>query len=285
MGLVDILFGDDFGDWQCIVIEGSCLDVLQQLPNEFIDLTVIDPPYESLSRHRARGTTTRLKNSKASSNAWFKTFPNTSYWTLFKMLKLVHKKNTHCYVFCDSETEHVILSGVNPYDDKLNTALQVYRDDRTVTCLHGAPSVEFGRAWPPLTWVKTKEKARATGGGTLCNNDVRTGMGYHWRRAEERILFLEKGKRKLNNLGWANVLVGPRAGKSDYPTAKPRYLIKKLIENSSQPGDIVLDCFAGSGVTGRAAISCGRRAILIDIDTTWMQEHPPVAGTIFIREG
>lgn len=38
---------------------------LRLLANESVDLVITDPPYESLEKHRAVGTTTRLKNSKA----------------------------------------------------------------------------------------------------------------------------------------------------------------------------------------------------------------------------
>ena len=45
---------------------------LQDQPSESIDLLITDPAYESLEKHRAVGTTTRLKHSKASSNDWSK---------------------------------------------------------------------------------------------------------------------------------------------------------------------------------------------------------------------
>ena len=47
---------------------------LQSLPDASVDLVITDPPYESLEKYRAIGTTTRLSHSKASSNDWFKIF-------------------------------------------------------------------------------------------------------------------------------------------------------------------------------------------------------------------
>lgn len=86
------------------------------------------------------------------------------------------------------------------------------------------------------------------------------GMGYHYRASHEVILFLEKGKRKLHNTNIPDVLRIPRISKrSAYPTEKPVALLKTLIENSSEPGSLVLDPFMGSGSTGAAALSCGRR--------------------------
>lgn len=258
-------------DFSCLVIKGDCRDIAFALPAESIDLTIMDPAYESLERHRARGTTTRLKESKASSNKWFKTFPNADYYGLLKQLHVAHKDDTHCYIFCDSETEHVILSGYNP-----QTSVS-YRDE------YDLPPTGPWKAWPPLTWVKTKLGCAPVEPEQLEGGSIRAGLGYHWRRAEERILFLEKGKRKLNNLGWPNVLCGPRAGKDCFPTEKPMAVMHKLIRNSTAPGDIVLDLFAGSGNTGRAALACDRRAVLVDIDISWIQKHP--VGLLEYAEG
>ena len=65
---------------------------------------ITDPPYESLEKHRAIGTTTRLKHSKASSNDWFTVFPNARFGELFAEAFRVLKRNTHLYLFCDAET-------------------------------------------------------------------------------------------------------------------------------------------------------------------------------------
>jgi site-specific DNA-methyltransferase (adenine-specific) len=80
---------------------------LSQLPPESVDLVVTDPPYESLEKHRRRGSTTRLKHSKASSNDWFEIFPNARFPELFVQLYRVLKRNSHLYLFCDQETMFV----------------------------------------------------------------------------------------------------------------------------------------------------------------------------------
>ena len=54
----------------------DAVEWLRELADASVDLIVTDPPYESLEKHRAVGTTTRLKHSKASSNDWFDIFPN-----------------------------------------------------------------------------------------------------------------------------------------------------------------------------------------------------------------
>jgi site-specific DNA-methyltransferase (adenine-specific) len=81
---------------------------LRALPSESVDLVITDPPYESLEKHRAIGTTTRLKHSKASSNDWFRIFPNARFPELFKEVHRVLARDRHFYLFSDAETMFVV---------------------------------------------------------------------------------------------------------------------------------------------------------------------------------
>ncbi|WP_395852217.1 hypothetical protein [Cystobacter fuscus] len=80
---------------------------LRALSSSSVDLALTDPPYESLEKHRAVGTTTRLKHSKASSNDWFLIFPNARFPELFAELYRVLKQNPHLYLFCDPKTAFI----------------------------------------------------------------------------------------------------------------------------------------------------------------------------------
>jgi site-specific DNA-methyltransferase (adenine-specific) len=82
----------------------DAVEWLRGLPGESVDLLVTDPAYESLEKHRAIGTTTRLKHSKASSNDWFTVFPNARFGELFAEIHRVLRPDTHFYLFCDAET-------------------------------------------------------------------------------------------------------------------------------------------------------------------------------------
>ena len=77
---------------------------LDGLDASSVDLLITDPPYESLEKHRAIGTTTRLKQSKASSNLWFTIFPNSRLPELFQAAFRVLRRNSHLYLFCDPDT-------------------------------------------------------------------------------------------------------------------------------------------------------------------------------------
>ncbi|MGX9419226.1 DNA-methyltransferase [Vibrio sp. WJH972] len=92
-------------------IDVSNLDAitwLRTIESNSVDLVITDPPYESLEKHRKIGTTTRLKNSKSSSNQWFDIFPNERFEELVSEIYRVMKKNCHFYLFCDQETMFVI---------------------------------------------------------------------------------------------------------------------------------------------------------------------------------
>lgn len=54
--------------------------------------------------------------------------------------------------------------------------------------------------------------------------------------------------------------------RTDYPTQKPQSLLERIIEASSNPGEIVFDCFMGSGTTQAVALQMGRRFIGADIN-------------------
>lgn len=55
-------------------------------------------------------------------------------------------------------------------------------------------------------------------------------------------------------------------GNKKHPTEKPVELIKILIENSSEEGNVVMDCFMGSCSTGIACINTNRKFVGIEID-------------------
>jgi site-specific DNA-methyltransferase (adenine-specific) len=199
---------------------------LQTLPSQSVDLLITDPAYESLEKHRAVGTTTRLKHSKSSSNDWFQVFPNARFAELFQQAYRVLKRDTHLYLFCDAETMFV-----------------------------AKPEAERAgfKFWKPLVWDKAT-----------------IGMGYHYRARYELILFFEKGKRRLNDLGVADVITAPRI-RGGYPAEKPPEVSEVLVGQSSEPGEVVADPFMGSGSVGVAALRLGRRFVGNDINPDAVQ--------------
>lgn len=66
---------------------------------------------------------------------------------------------------------------------------------------------------------------------------------------------------------WTDIppVQGQANERMDYPTQKPEALLERIIEASSNEGDLVLDCFCGSGTTAAAAEKLGRRWITCDL--------------------
>ncbi|WP_305817516.1 DNA-methyltransferase [Photobacterium leiognathi] len=188
---------------------------LQSLPDNSVNLLITDPPYESLEKHRSKGTTTRLSHSKSSSNDWFAIFQNARFGELFAEIYRVLAPNSHFYLMCDQETMFI----AKPIAEQAGF-----------------------KFWKPIVWDKEA-----------------IGMGYHYRARCEFILFFEKGKRKLNNFSIPDVLNVKRIYRG-YPTEKPVPLMQILIEQSSQPGEVVCDPFFGSGAVLKAAQLTDRQA-------------------------
>ena len=72
-------------------------------------------------------------------------------------------------------------------------------------------------------------------------------------------------KGKLPTDTWWHTIVGTNSReKTGYPTQKPIGILERIVRASSDPGDLVLDFFAGSGTTGQACLNLNRRFILCD---------------------
>ena len=117
---------------------------------------------------------------------------------------------------------------------------------------------------------------------TLVWDKMAMGMGYHYRAQTERVMFLEKGRRQLANLGVPDIIRAKRLrGDGVYPTEKPVELLTTLIEQSSDKGELVLDPFMGSGSTGRSALLVGRRFLGGDVEPRSLE----MAGAAMNRIG
>jgi site-specific DNA-methyltransferase (adenine-specific) len=71
------------------------------------------------------------------------------------------------------------------------------------------------------------------------------------------------------NVIYAGRCVGEE--RTDHPTQKPLEVVQPLILRHSNPNDLILDPYMGSGTTLRAAKNCGRRAIGIELDEHWCE--------------
>jgi len=102
----------------------------------------------------------------------------------------------------------------------------------------------------------------------------------------------ERGKTPTDT--WWNTIVSPNGKeKTGYPTQKPLAIINRIIKVHTNPGDRVLDFFAGSGTIGESAARLGRHAVLVDnnsaaievmakrlafAETKWVGVMPPLVA-------
>jgi site-specific DNA-methyltransferase (adenine-specific) len=75
---------------------------------------------------------------------------------------------------------------------------------------------------------------------------------------------------------WHTIVPTNGKEKTGYPTQKPLGVLERIIRVHTEPGDVVLDFFAGSGTTGEAAARHGRGFVLVD-------DHPEAISTMARR--
>lgn len=116
-----------------------------------------------------------------------------------------------------------------------------------------AAGLEYKRA---CVWIKPDGAPQFTGD--------RPGMGY-----ETIVALHPPGRSRWNGGGQHGVFTFPTDQRGDplrHPTQKPLRLMRSLIALFSDPGELILDAFAGAGTTLIAAKAIGRRAIGIELD-------------------
>ncbi len=98
--------------------------------------------------------------------------------------------------------------------------------------------------------------------------------------------YLDELEGKALSTLWTDIFpVNSQASeRGDYPTQKPEALLERIISVSSNPGDLVLDCFIGSGTTAAVAQKLGRRWIGCDINKGAIQTTAKRLQTIILDQ-
>lgn len=105
-------------------------------------------------------------------------------------------------------------------------------------------------------WVKPDAAPQFTGD--------RPGTGW-----ESVLILHRKGRKRWNGGGHHATWIHGVERNNEHPTQKPLALVRKWVRDFTDPGEVILDPFAGSGTTGIAAIKEGRRAILVERDPAY----------------
>ncbi len=250
------------------VLLGDNLQVLQQLPSACVQLIYIDPPFNTgklqqrtqlRTRRSANGDRTgfqgrRYETVSVGTQAFGDVFDDFLAF-LEPRLREAHRVLAPAgtlYFHIDYREVHyckVLLDQIFGRSNFLNEIIWAYD--------YGARAT---KRWPAkhdniLMYVKDAKR-------------------YHFDTAAvARIAYMapalvgpEKAARgKLPTDTWWHTIVSPTGKeKTGYPTQKPLGVLRRILQASSRPGDLVLDFFAGSGTTGAAALELGRSFLLVD---------------------
>lgn len=213
-----------------VVHLGDCLAGLRTLADDSVDVCVTDPPYEAEAHTKGR----RVKVSErevVSAELPFAAITEAEREVV--SAELVRLTRRWILVFC-----------------------QIEATSRWSRCLVAA-GAQYIRT---LIWVKPDGQPQLTGD--------RPGMGY-----ESIVVAHRPGRKRWNGGGRTGVLThnkGDGMGRPNpHPTTKPIALMRELVSLFSEPSELVLDPFAGSGTTGVACKMLGRRFIGWELNPTY----------------
>ncbi len=275
-------YGEPTDGWMNKIFWGDNLQVMSHLLKEYrgkVDLIYIDPPFDSKADYKKK---VKLKKTiKATAENDLTAFEEKQYgdiWTSDEYLQFMYERlvllrellsdTGVIYLHCDWHRAHQIrcvmdeVFGINRF---VNEVIWHYS----------------GAGVPKGCWAKRHDNLllySKTEHYTFNADEVRTEYAAttleRFSHAINNVRGgIDFGPQELNPLGKypEDVLDVSIEAPSDnrrtgYPTQKPEALLEKLIKASSNPGDIIFDCFMGSGTTQKVAMGLGRRFIGADIN-------------------
>ena len=254
-----------------VIIEGENLDILRNLPDASIPLIYIDPPFNT-GKKQAQ-TRLRTERSDDGDRVGFKgqrylttKLATRAYddarddWLAFMEARLIEAHrlltpNGSIYVHIDYREAHyckLLLDAIFGRESFINEIIWAYD--------YGARTTKRWPAKHDTILFYAKNPADYVFNANDVDREPYMAPG---------LVGPEKAARgKLPTDVWWHTIVSPGGReRTGYPTQKPLGVLRRIIAASSNPGDVVLDFFAGSGTTGFAAHELGRDFVLID-------EHP-----------
>jgi site-specific DNA-methyltransferase (adenine-specific) len=246
------------------------LPVLQSLPSESIDLIYIDPPFNT-GKTQAR---TQIKTVRSEDASGDRTgFQGKRYETL----KIGSKSYTDLFDDYLAFLEPRLVEAQRVL--KPNGSLFFHIDYREVhyckillDCIFGRDSFLNEIIWAYDYGARTKKKWPPKHDNILWY--AKDPRHYIFNVDEiERIPYMAPGlvgpekaaRGKLPTDTWFLTIVPTNSKeKTGYPTQKPVSVLRRIIAASSNPGDLVMDFFAGSGTVGEICLNLGRQFLLVD---------------------
>ena len=290
-------YGEEVDGWRNKIYWGDNLQVTSHLLKTYrgkVNLIYIDPPFDSKADYKKR---IELKGNKVENDRTsFEEKQYTDIWTNDEYLQFMYERlilmrelladNGSIYLHCDPDTSHylkVMMDAIFGYNKFKNEIIWAY--NRFSRRGDGFPSMH-----DTILFYAKSEEMRFNPQYTASRQQTRYEKGYHTvvDQGERKLLVYDEEKLKKANLdlskyhkivltettapvlgnNWTDIpIINPRAAERlGYPTQKPVALLSRIINTSSNPGDIVFDCFMGSGTTQAVAMKLGRRFIGADIN-------------------
>lgn len=286
-------YGKEQNGWINKLFWGDNLQVMSHLLKEFrgqIDLIYIDPPFDSKADYK-RKIEVKGVGKTVSDSSSFEEKQYGDIWTNDEYLQFMYERfilmrellsEKGCiYVHCDWHKVHHLrclldeVFGTGNFVNEIvwhyadymqgNATTSLPRKHDTILFYSKTPKYYYSRVKVPLdkpvkrnrvVWngkTKSLEVARDENGKIIYDEFTDRFLDSVW---EEDVL----------NIGQTSVTRKTSSENLNYPTQKPKRILELIIEASSQPGDIVFDCFMGSGTTQAVAMKLGRRFIGADIN-------------------
>jgi modification methylase len=229
------------------ILIGDCIELMKSLPDKCVDLVFADPPYNmQLGGDLWRPNMTKVD---AVDDAWDK-FSSFDAYDSFTRAWLTQARR----VLKDSGTLWVIGSYHNIYrvgSILMDLGYWILND---VAWVKGNPTPQmrgtrFCNAHETLLWAKKSPKQTKY---TFHYKALKAGNDDKQMRSDWYLPICSGGERETVN------------GKKAHTTQKPEALLHRVIASTSNPGDIVLDPFCGTGTTAAVAKRLGRNFITID---------------------
>ena len=283
------IHGEEVDGWRNKLYWGDNLQVMSHLLMEFrgkIDLICIDPPFDSKIEYKKK---IKVKGSATQSN--YTAFEEKQYndiWTNDEYLQFIYErvilirellsKNGVFCIHCDWHKSHYLRAvldevfGANGfvneivwyYYNKMQGNINRFASNHDVILVYSNSSkYQFNKLREkrdvPIEQIK---RVWSKESNSLVNAKDENG----------KVIYITSTHRTVDDV-WRIPMLQPAdtVELSGYPTQKPEALLERLILAYSLPGDIVFDCFMGSGTTPAVSFKYGRRYIGNDINLVSVQ--------------
>lgn len=265
----------DSRDTYARVVHGDCLPVMRTISSNSVDLVYMDPPFFTGKEQRSRGRRQWQGEQLAFSDIWG-TYSKYLEWMRQRLIE-VHrllKDSGAVFLHCDWHANHLLrveLDEIFHPDQFRAEIIWVYK--RWTNSLRA-----FQRSHETLFFYSKSDRYQFN--ILFEDYSFTTNIDQIWQKrgrgVDGRAVTLGDGNGGYVPLGkdkpgvpmrdvWEIPYLNPKARERvGYPTQKPVELLKRVIQATTEPGDLVLDPFCGSGTTLVAAKFLARNSIGID---------------------